>query len=362
MAAPYSFGLSQEDERTEARALQLEKGDRVLCIASAGEMPLSLLALGAGEVVAVDIDARQIFLTELKLAAIRALDRLDALRFLGYLPSSRAERRRLFAAVHPLIPEGRRAFWNTHRRAIDRGPIWAGRYERYIRLLFALARPVLHRRSVEALFEQPSLDAQRAHFDRSIGRPVVRAIFRVAFDPRIFARGGMDPRSLRHRQSPQPLGEQYFARFRAFCTDHPARENHLLQLTLLGRLVDPAASPACLTPEGIAVLRERHARLDPRHCEIGRCLSAEPAGRFDKVHLSNLTDWLSQAEFDGLLRTLTERVLRGRAVWRYLHVNREVPDNLRDRLRVDPELGADLAQRDRFPFYGIVPVSIGGPR
>ena len=35
----YNFGISQEDEATEASALQLSAGDRVLSIASAGEMP-----------------------------------------------------------------------------------------------------------------------------------------------------------------------------------------------------------------------------------------------------------------------------------------------------------------------------------
>jgi len=362
MGAPYGFGLSQEDERTEARGLRLARGDRVLSIASAGEMPLSLLALGADEVLAVDTDARQLYLTELKLSAIRALERLDALRFLGYLPAPGSERWRLFEVVAPLLPDGRRAFWLAHRRAIDQGPVWAGRYERYIRTLLALTRPLLSQTSREALFQQPTLDAQREHFDRAIGRPVVRAIFRLAFNPRVFARGGMDPRSLRHRRSPQALGEQYFQRFRGFCTDHPARENHLLQLTLLGRLVDQAASPACLTPEGIAVLRARHSRLELRHGDVVACLRGEPPGRFNKVHLSNLADWLSQAEFDALLEALAGRVARpGRAVWRFLHVDRQVPVALRGQLRVEAQLGAALSASDRFPFYGVVPVSIEGP-
>ena len=42
-APPYNFGMSQEDERTEAAALGLGGEDRVLSVASAGEMPLCLL-------------------------------------------------------------------------------------------------------------------------------------------------------------------------------------------------------------------------------------------------------------------------------------------------------------------------------
>jgi S-adenosylmethionine-diacylglycerol 3-amino-3-carboxypropyl transferase len=358
MAAPYGFGLSQEDELTEARALRLERGDRVLCIASAGEMPLSLLAMGAGAVTAVDIDPRQLHLLALKLGAIVALERGDALAFLGFLPAPPARRREWLEAVLPELAAAPRQFWHEHPRVVEQGAIWQGRYERYLRLLFALARPVLPRRSLEALFAQPTLEAQRAHFERAIGGRALRAVFRVAFDPRVFARGGMDPRSLRFRRSPLPLGEQYFARFRAFCTDHPARENPFLQLTLLGRLLGPDAAPTCLSAAGFAAVRARRAALAPRHEEVRACLEREPPGSFEKVHLSNLADWLSAPEFEALLRTLSRRIARpGRAVWRWLHVARAVPNDLRGALRAEPELGEQLAASDRFPFYGVMPVA-----
>lgn len=56
----YNFGFSQEDERSEARAFGPAGEGKVLAVASAGEMPLSLLALGAHEVVAVDVDEAQL--------------------------------------------------------------------------------------------------------------------------------------------------------------------------------------------------------------------------------------------------------------------------------------------------------------
>ena len=70
MRALYNFGISQEDERTEAAALALP-GGRVLSIASAGDMALSLLALGADEVVAVDIEITQLHLARLNVVQKR---------------------------------------------------------------------------------------------------------------------------------------------------------------------------------------------------------------------------------------------------------------------------------------------------
>ena len=360
MVPLYGFGLSQEDEQTEAAALAVAPDDACLCIASAGEMPLSLLAMGAGQVTAVDADPNQIHLAALKLAAIRALDREEALRFLGYLPASPAERRRSLEDASALLPEETRLFWKAHRRVAERGVIWQGRYERYIRLLFSLARPILGRRRLEGLFLQPSLAAQQGYFDARIARPALRALFRVAFDKRVFARRGMDPRSLRFRSSSRPLGDQYFDHFRIFCTARPAAENHLLQLTLLGRLVDSRVSPACLSRPGIEVLRSASDRLELRTQGIREFLQSQPPGRFSKLHLSNLVDWLPEEEFTALLRTAAERLRRpGRLVWRWLHVNRPVPLALREAIRVDLALGERLAATDRFPFYGIVPATVG---
>jgi S-adenosylmethionine-diacylglycerol 3-amino-3-carboxypropyl transferase len=362
MGALFGFGLSQEDERTEAAALRLVEGDSCLCVASAGEMPLSLLAMGASEVAAVDLDPSQIHLTALKAATIRALDRAEALRFLGYLPASRPERRRSLARVLPLLPADSLPFWTRHREVAERGVIWQGRYERYIRLLVSLARPVLGRRRLEGLFAQDTLEAQRDYFDARIARPVLRSVFRLAFDPRVFARRGMDPRSLRFRHSATPLGDQYLDSFRAFCTGTPALQNHLLQLTLLGRLVDERASPACLQPHGMDRIRSRHDRLECRAADILSHLGSQPPFRFNKLHLSNLVDWLPAAEFEELLRTAAARLRRpGRLVWRYLHVARTVPEDLREVVRVDAELGARLAVTDRFPFYGIAPAAVGEP-
>ncbi len=358
----YVFGLSQEDERTEAAALSIGPGDDVLCIASAGEMPLSLVALGAGTVTAVDIDAAQLHLTALKLAAARALERDDLLRFLGYLPASAASRREALGAVASFLDAERRSFWLSRAQLVGRGVIWQGRYERYVRLLVTLASPALGRHRIEGLFETRSLEEQARYFDREIGRPVVHAIFRVAFHPRVFGRSGMDPRSLRYRAREEPLGEQYFRQFRAFCTRHPTRENHHLQLTLLGRLLDGSATPACFSKAGVAALRARFGALRLVQADVRAQLESEPAGTYRKVHLSNLADWLSATEFDGLLRVLAARVARpGRVVWRYLHVVRGIPPELQSALHIDEVLGRRLAEEDRFPFYGIVPISVDGP-
>lgn len=358
----YNFGLSQEDERTEAAALALGTGggrDRVLSVASAGDMPLSLLALGAGSVIAVDVDARQLHLSRLKAAAVQRLDREEAIRFLGFLPASRRSRRGWLHEVLPALPPDARLFWEWHEEDAAGGAIWAGRYERYIRWLMLLVKPIVGFRLFEPLFECGTLQEQRETFARIFDRPKYRTIFRLAFHPRIYSRRGIDPRSLQFRSTEQSLGDQFFERFRTLCTATPARENHQLQLTALGRVLSTDAVPEYLTSRGFATVRARADRISFHQDDLLAFLELAPRGAFDRAHLSNVADWLPQARFEQAMRLLYARMATpARLVWRYIHVDRALPDDLEGKIRIDRALGERLGEHDRFPFYGIVPARI----
>ena len=358
----YNFGMSQEDEQSELAALEVDAGARVLSICSAGEMPLSLLALGAGRVHAIDVDANQLHLAQLKRAAVARLERRAAIRLLGYLPAPADERRRHFQRLADALPAASRAFWLAHQQELGGGVIWAGRYERYVRRLVTLLNLVLRRR-IEGLFECTSLAQQEAYFGRAFDTALFRGIFELAFHPRIYAHRGMDPRSLQHRARSQPsLGQQYFQRFRALCTRTLVRQNYLLQLHLLGRVLGEDAVPAYLSAQGFARAHERLEALTLQQTDLVTHLRQTPRGTYDRLHLSNLPDWMDQPGFEEVMHLIAQKVASpGRAVWRYIHVDRPVPDGLRDRIAIDEELGRRLLHDDRFPFYTIVPAQIRAP-
>jgi len=98
-----NFGFSQEDEITEAAALSVEDGI-VLSVASAGDTALSLLALGARQVIAVDISEPQLHLCRLKSAAIECLEREAAAALLGFMVGSTSNRQRWFIQCRNSLP------------------------------------------------------------------------------------------------------------------------------------------------------------------------------------------------------------------------------------------------------------------
>ncbi len=349
----YHFGLSQEDEHTEAAALGLP-GGHVLSIAGAGDVALSLLALGADEVTAVDVEPSQLHLGELKRAAVCNLEREAAIRFLGFLPATFSERRCWLSCVEDKMLPPAKAFWSEHRRATLWGPIWAGRYERYVAVLRLLLRPIAGRR-FHRLVECATLEEQRELFARDFDRPLLRVVFRLAFSPRMYRRRGMDPRALQHHDARESLGARFFQRFQAMCVASPARDNPLLQLHLLGRVRNRDVVPEYLTEHGAQVVRQRSRAISFVHASVLDLVASSPPGVFDGFHLSNLVDWLPAPAFDQLLAVIADRAKKpARLVWRYLHRDAPIPEALRSVILPNPGLGDQLRERDRFPVYGVV--------
>ena len=76
------FAQVREDPRAEIAALAPSAGETLVVVSSGGCTALSLLASGAGRVVAVDLNRTQNHLVELKAAACRLGARV-AIAFLG---------------------------------------------------------------------------------------------------------------------------------------------------------------------------------------------------------------------------------------------------------------------------------------
>jgi S-adenosylmethionine:diacylglycerol 3-amino-3-carboxypropyl transferase len=78
-----NYSSVNEDWRTEATALRLRDGDRVLAITGGGGRVLDLLAVADVAVVGIDLDGPQNHLLWLKLEAMRRLAWPEYAAFLG---------------------------------------------------------------------------------------------------------------------------------------------------------------------------------------------------------------------------------------------------------------------------------------
>jgi len=354
----FEYGISQEDSRVDARALDLRDGDRLLCISSAGEMPLNLLALFDLKITAVDILESQNCLTRLKLASVMSLDPDEAASLAGFRKATAEIRRKLFEKTRDCLPAADRLFWNSNMAAIDLGPIHVARFEKYIARFNGLGLMLLGRKHLMKLFEMNTPDEQGTYFDRHISTGLLRGIFRLVFHPRIYKTRGISAQGLTH-SGERNMAEFFYGKLRDFCCSTLARENYFLQYSFFDEVLFPEALPDYLKAEGMQRIRKNHENLDVRLQSFNDAILQDPGDGFNKLHLSNIGDWMSKEEFAGLLRLISERpVSCTKLLFRYIHYNHPIPDELSGRMVPDYESGNKLSKTDRYPFYGLVPVNI----
>lgn len=353
MAPLYNFGLSQEDPLTEARGLELADGDSLLCIAGAGEVPLSISAMNNVAVVAVDASENQLRLCRIKQQAAIHLPVGRAAGFLGYTAMPGNRREEIFEAEisRRLIIEDR-DFWKGNIGAIRRGVINEGKFERFIRKASLPARMVIGKKNFYRLFECSSTPEQEDVFDRYFAGILLKTVFKTVFHPRVYKNRGIDAAGMQHR-SEGNIGDFFFNRFRNFCCSTPARDNFLLQYVFFRQSLFPSALPEYLKDEHHdAFLRHQHGvSFVPATMES--YLPAVPHGQFNKIQLSNISDWISRETMAGLFGHIQEKTEPGtRVVMRYIYLEHPIPQQT-PFLQPDRKLGDKLIQTDRFPFSSV---------
>lgn len=342
------FAQVREDPRIEIAALAPRATERVIVVSSGGCTALSLLAAGAGEVHAVDLNRAQNHVVELKFAAVRRLERLTAIAFLGGLPSPRRNRVQIYASLRGELTPAARSYWDRHHAAIGRGIINAGVSERFIALVAWLIRHVVQSpRGVERLLACKTLDEQRALFASEWNTRRWRLLFAAllnrwamsrAYDPAFFAHVGRADFAEHFRR----LAEHAM-------TEVPIADNYFLHQMLTGRypVQEPHGVPPYLSEVGARVVAASRRQLHLVDGGITSYLRAVPDRSVHCIALSNVAEWMTPPE----VRTLFDEVERvaapgARVVFRNFVGWTEIPRSC-TRLVEDVPFGAALIWGDR---------------
>ena len=356
MKTPYKFGLSQEDILTEIRGLDLKDGDSLLCIAGAGEVPLSVAALRHVGVVAVDSSESQLRLCRFKQLSATRLGPDLAAGFLGYGPDDENRRERLYKEeIAPFLVMDDRDFWKTYINVIRQGVIHAGKFEQFIAKASRPARWVIGNKNFTRLFGCSSIAEQEAVFDRYISGALLKLVFRSAFHPRIYKNRGIDEAGMQHRVVSN-IGDFFFNRFRSFCCSTPARENFMLQYIFFRQSIFPEALPEYLKKENHAVFLQNSRRISFMQTTMETFLAGIKTGQFNKIQLSNISDWMPFSAMEQVFRYLQEKTTPGsRMVLRHIYSEPRI-GNGAGFLAKDHQMGEELIKTDRFPFSSVVPI------
>lgn len=359
MAILFDFGISQEDAFTEQLVLDIKPSDRILSVASGGEIPLSLISLNDNiRICAVDLSENQIRLCRLKLMAAIHLDFPLNGQFLGYADMKGKIRSKFYQKyIRPHLPETDKYFWDQNLQHIENGIVNAGRFEQYIRKMRLVVNLFIGKHNLNQLINSKTIEEQKTIFNEKIAtRKSLQLLFKIAFHPAIYKNRGLQEQALIHAK--KTTGERFYDKFEDFCTSGLVAKNYFLQYFLSGNCVTNQSFPPYLQPANKNRLTNSLNSIEFETTSLQDALNDKEKGYYNKIHLSNLGDWMSEEDFTLLLEQLKEKCNPGtRICYRYLQKNHfqksEMPN-----FSINKDLSALAQKQDRFPFYGILAITI----
>lgn len=343
------FAQVREDPLLEIEYLAPAGNETIVVVGSGGCTALSLLAAGAGKVVAVDSNPTQTNVIELKAAAITALGVAEAGAFLGASPMDGRKRLRISSTLGRFMTRRAVGWCNDNPGAIECGVLGAGVSERFIRVVARIVSAGVHPRDrIDRLLACTTLDGQRVIYRNEWNNRRWRLMFDLVLNRWVFNRA-YDPAFFANVENPG-----FAAHFRqlmehALC-EIPVSTNYFLHHMLTG------AYPAGIAggvPPYLDTANEATIRLNAPGLELvdGRYedyLATCADDSVDGFALSNICEWLTAREVPGLFDQVVRVAKPGaRVCFRNFVGHTVIPARLKDVLVEDVGRGIAAIRRDR---------------
>ena len=337
-----------EDSLLLVKSLQ-PAGRHCLSIGSAGDNSFSLLAAGAASVTAVEMNPAQVACIELRKAAYLILDHPAFLELHGSRPSTR--RPALYAACHDLLPDEARAFWDARPESIGQGIGGCGKFENYFRLFRSRVLPLAHpRRRVLSLLEPRSAEERRRFYDEVWNNRRWRAIFQVFFSRTMMGALGRDPEFFKYVEG--SVADRILCRTEHALAVLDPSANPYLHWILTG--THGPHLPHALEEENFDVIRTalHEDRFRVHGASIEALLESEPDSRYDAFNLSDIFEYMSEANTEALLRRLVAASNpRARLAYWNMLAPRSRPESMSRLLEPRASESSVLFHEDRAFFY-----------
>jgi S-adenosylmethionine-diacylglycerol 3-amino-3-carboxypropyl transferase len=263
---------------------------------------LNLLLDRPAKIVAVDLNPAQNALLELKISAIKELEYVPYLEFLGVRPS--VDRLQVYQKLRPLLSDDAQGFLDANADAVEAGVLFQGKLERYLALTAKLTR-LAHPFGLGTVLKAQDLEEQRRAIDRwdsVLFRSLVQTLCRRS----VLSRLSGDPGFYTSLPADLCLHKVLYNRVFDYLRQHRLRDNPLLQIVFYGRYVWEPALPIYLHAETFASVRRclAEVKIDIVTGTMAEVLAARRG--FDAFSLSDISSYLSSEE----CHKLFERVLR----------------------------------------------------
>ncbi len=314
----YSFVWEDINLLLEAARNLKFQPKRMLSIGSAGDNAISLLSADPEEIVVIDLSPAQLALIELKRAALTSLSFTEFQLMFWGVPGENG--RSLYLRCRSALTLGSQEYWDQNLIALSSGVHLYGRLDRYFKKFREQVLPLLWTQNdFEALVASANLPRQMEIWARG-NRETLQAKVGEFFSRTALSNEGRHESQFAYVQQ-ENVGPEFLNRFMTLISTQLIAENPYVSYFLTGQ---PAANSdfPLWNEVKFNLIRQRAERLTLVCKDLESYLASASAqsGKFDFINLSDLFEYLSEAQTAHLFEQLSDCMAQGArlAFWKLL--------------------------------------------
>lgn len=301
------FAQVREESAIELELLAMRPpGETVFCIASGGCTALSLLLAKPAQLQMVDVNPAQVYLVELKIAALQHLTEVKCK--VALLRDARAA----YKQLQPMLSPQAQRFWDNNSRLLTLGLNQCGVIDLRLKQLMRFLLLVQSRRNIGRLFRAKNLEEQRRaylvywkHWRWAMAFQVVlsKPVLKLAYGEEFVA------------AIPPGFADEMKQRLDETFMHHPLNENGYLWQLFRGCYPPYEASlPPYLQHQNLPVVRAALPQTQLACADAAQWLENQPPGSIGFFAFSNILEISSLDYAARLLRAVAHAAKPGAVV------------------------------------------------
>lgn len=345
-----SYSMCWEDPMVLSKALRVKKSDKVLSIVSGGENIFALLLKNPKQLVGVDSKKEQIYLTKLKIEAIRNLNYEEFVSFLGFKDSN--SRISIYYNLKKNLTKEEISFWDHNVNAIKKGIVHSGKLERYLNSFRKFALPVIiSKKNIKQFLSLSSKEAQVAFYNKCWDTKRFRFLFKIFFSKKGL-KSGRDKKYFKFSDE-KNISSHYLKRVEHALKNIPIKTNYFMQYLLTGTTKTPFEGHPYLDKNNFKLIKEllKKGKLKLVHSDVKSYLLKESKQKFSKFNLSDIFESQSMKEYHELLELISQCSSDNGIICYWNNLTKRDKHKKIKGIKKDKSLSKKLYGLDRVHFY-----------
>ncbi|MGE5474212.1 MAG: DUF3419 family protein [Ignavibacteriales bacterium] len=336
-----------EDADILLPALNIQKGSKVLSVASAGDNSFAMLTQDPAKVYVIDLSPAQLACVKIRMEMYKTLPHQEFLELMGSIESTK--RMDLYKKIRGNLDEETRKFWDALPDQVENGIGGAGKFEKYFRLFGLKILPLVEsKKKIDILLQAKPRDEREAFYNKKWNNWRWRLMFEFFFSRTVMGRLGRDPSFFRYVEG--SVAKKILERVRYAMVELDPALNPYFYWILRAR--HDEVLPFALREENFNIIRERIDRIEVRLQSVEDFLIEAGASSINAFNLSDIFEYVSEHETERLLSIIADvgcdkaRI----AYWNMLAL-RKRPDLLADKIISLDDIAKELFEQDKAFFY-----------